>query len=85
MYQEGCVALTGQTREAIRNLALLSVCDVALSEWTLYYLDWFPVIGGLLGLGGLFAWLAFLANLISDRRGSSVRSSRSQALAPFCI
>lgn len=60
--------MTGQTRQAIRSLALLSVCGVALSGWTLYYTDWFPVIGGLLGLGGLFAWLAFLANLISDER-----------------
>ena len=60
--------MTGQTRQAIRNLALLFVCGFALSGWPLYYTDWFPVTGGLLGLGRLFALLAFLANLISDER-----------------
>jgi len=34
----------------------------------LYYTDWFPVVGGLLGLGGLFAWVAFVSGLLTDER-----------------
>ena len=34
----------------------------------LYYTDWFPVVGGLLGLGGLFAWIAFVSGLLTDER-----------------
>jgi hypothetical protein len=34
----------------------------------LVYTDWFPLVGGLLGLGGLFAWAGFVAGLLSDER-----------------
>ena len=41
---------------------------VAASGWVLYYTHWFPVIGSLLGLGGLFAWVAFMSGLLTDDR-----------------
>jgi len=50
------------------NLFLLVANGVGLSFWLIYYTDLFPVVGGLLGLGGAFAWIAFLANVISDER-----------------
>jgi hypothetical protein len=55
-------------RLAALNLFLLITIGVAGSGWTLFYTDYFPVIGGLLGLGGVFAWIAFISNLVSDRR-----------------
>jgi hypothetical protein len=37
-----------------------------MSGWLLYYTESFEVVGGLLGLGGLFAWAAFVAGLLTD-------------------
>jgi len=50
------------------NLVLLILLGVAASGWVLFYTDWFPVVGGLLGLGGLFAWIAFVSGLLTDER-----------------
>jgi len=56
------------TRQVSASLAVLVVSGVAVSAWVLFYTDWFPVLGGLLGLGGLFAWAAFVAGVLSDDR-----------------
>lgn len=50
------------------NLGLLIALGVAASAWVLYYTHWFPVIGSLLGLGGLFAWVAFMSGLLTEDR-----------------
>jgi hypothetical protein len=50
------------------NLIVLLCAGVAFCFWTIYYTDWFPVIGGLLGLSGAFAWVGFMANVIADER-----------------
>ena len=50
------------------NLLLLSLLGVAASVWVWFYTEWFPVIGSLLGLGGVFTWLAFLSGLLKDER-----------------
>jgi hypothetical protein len=60
------------------NLGLLVCAGVAASFWTHYYTDWFPVVGSLLGLGGLFAWVAFLANLVSDERKKQMQAGFEQ-------
>lgn len=51
----------------INLLAMILYGTLALG-WVLFFTNWFPVVGGLLGLGGLFAWLAFLGNVVSDNR-----------------
>lgn len=55
-------------RRAFANLSLLVLLGVAISAWILAYTDWFPVVGGLLGLGGLFAWIAFVSGLLTNER-----------------
>ena len=50
------------------NLVLILSFGVLLSWWTLYYTDWFAVIGGLLALGGAFSWLAFVSHILSKDR-----------------
>src|SRR5437867_7192741 len=48
------------------NLVLWIGFGVGLSGWCLYYTEYLPQVAGLLGLGGLFAWMAFVLNLISE-------------------
>lgn len=50
------------------NIVALVAWGVALSFWMLRYTDWFPVVGGLLGLTGAFTWLAFLAKIVPEAR-----------------
>jgi hypothetical protein len=50
------------------NLVFLVVLGVGISGWILIYTDWFPIVGGLLGLGGLFAWIAFVSGLLTKAR-----------------
>jgi hypothetical protein len=52
----------------IVSLTLFVLWGLFISAWFIYYTDFYPVVGGLLGLGGLFAWIAFLSNLISEKR-----------------
>jgi hypothetical protein len=47
------------------NLILLICIGVGASAWILAYTDLFPAVGGLLALGGLFSWLAFVSKLLS--------------------
>lgn len=60
-HQEG----RGTFDRILINLGLLLTLGVLLSFWVIFYTGWFPILGGLLGLGGAFAWAAFLANVIS--------------------
>lgn len=39
---------------------------VAVSAWLLHYTDSFETVGGLLALGGLFSWLAFVSKVLPD-------------------
>jgi hypothetical protein len=54
------------SRVFVVNLTLLLFIGVCGSGWILVYTDWFPVVGGLLTLGGLFSWLAFVSKLLSE-------------------
>ncbi len=56
------------------NLLLLILTGTLMLGWVLYFTDLFPVIGGLLGLGGLFAWIAFLGNLVSKNRKAELQT-----------
>jgi hypothetical protein len=46
-------------------MILLGVC---VSAWVIRYTDWFEAFAGLLALGGLFSWLAFVSKLLSEER-----------------
>lgn len=56
------------------NLFLLILTGTLMLGWVLYFTDLFPVIGGLLGLGGLFAWIAVLGNVLSDDRKKELQT-----------
>ena len=73
-------AMAPETRRVIITLTVLAVVGVAGSGWLLYYTDWFPVVGGLLGLGGVFAWLAFLSNLLSGDRKKEIQAAFEAAV-----
>ena len=52
----------------LRNLIAILSAGVLLSAWFLFYTDWFEVVGGLLALGGILSWLAFVSKLLPDER-----------------
>src|SRR5580765_5412413 len=54
------------TRLICINFATLLLLGTFLSGWLLRYTDYFEVFGGLLALGGLFTWLAFLLKLFPE-------------------
>jgi hypothetical protein len=62
----------------VANLVLLVCAGLGGSFWLHHYTDWFPVVGGLLGLGGLFAWIAFLSNLVSEERKKQMQAAFEQ-------
>lgn len=64
-----------ELRLLLRNLAGLVGTGVVASAWILYYTDWFEAIGGLLTLTGIFAWVAFLVELVSDERKGQIQSA----------
>lgn len=64
-----------EARTLAANLALLAGLGVLVSAWILFYTDWFPVVGGILGLGGLFAWAAFLGGLLTEDRKKSLQNA----------
>src|SRR4051794_1742544 len=64
----------GQLRYFVRNIVCLTVTGVAISLWLVQYTDFFPMVGGLLGLTGIFAWVAFLSNLVSDERKKELQA-----------
>src|SRR4051794_32696838 len=64
-----------ELRVFTRNLLATVIVGVAISWWLVEYTDFFPTIGGLLGLGGIFAWIAFLSNLISETRKKQLQEA----------
>lgn len=58
----------------IANLVAMLATGVLACGWLLFYTEWFPVVGGLLGLGGLFAWVAFVLGLLSEPRKKGMQA-----------
>jgi hypothetical protein len=52
----------------VRNLFVIIVLGVLVSAWIIAYTDWFAEFAGLLALGGLFSWLAFVAKILPEER-----------------
>jgi hypothetical protein len=61
-------AMPDKPRLVAANLVLLLAAGVAFCFWTIRFTDWFPVVGGLLGLTGAFAWIGFISSVIRDER-----------------
>ncbi len=59
----------------ICNLVGLIAAGISVSWWILYFTDSFPVFGGLLGLGGLFTWIAFVGQILTGERKSHMQQS----------
>ena len=57
------------------NLMLIVLALAMISGWLLYYTDWFPLIGGLFTLSGVFAWLALVSNLLTEVRARQMRNA----------
>lgn len=57
----------------VANCIVLLIAGVGFLFWTLYYTDWFPVIGGILGLTGAFAWVGVFSSVIKDDRKSALQ------------
>lgn len=55
-------------KRVVFNLIALIGMGLSITWWVLYFTDYFPVVLGLLGLGGFFAWIAFLINILSEDR-----------------
>ena len=47
---------------------------VAVSWWLLEFTDFFPALGGFFGLAGIFAWVAFLTDLITKERKAQMQA-----------
>jgi hypothetical protein len=48
------------------NLAALVAAGVAVSWWLLCFTDWFETFAGLLTLGGVLSWLAFVSRVLPE-------------------
>jgi len=62
------------------NFGLLLLLGIGACTWLLVYTDWFPIVGGLLGLGGVFAWFAFLAHVVNDDRKRQLQTWFDQSI-----
>jgi hypothetical protein len=59
----------------VGNLAGVVLVGVAVTGWILYYTNAFPAVGGLLALGGLFSWLAFVSKVLPEKRLTDLQAS----------
>ena len=62
------------------NLLALIVLGTAVSWWILYFTSWFPELGGLLALGGLLSWLAFVFRLVPADTGKALQERFASVL-----
>jgi hypothetical protein len=50
----------------VTNLLAILAVGVSFCAWILHYTEWFPAIGGILALGGVLSWLAFVSRILPD-------------------
>ncbi len=62
------------------NLLSLLLIGILGSSWLVRYTEFFPYIGGLLGLGGIFTWVAFISNLVGDKKKEEFQNLFSEFL-----
>lgn len=59
----------------VPNLLGLILFGTLVLGWLLRYTDLFPLVGGLLGLGGVFAWIAFLSGIVREERKQQLQQA----------
>lgn len=69
-------------RVFITNLLTILGLGVLVSIWILHYTQWFPAIGGILALGGLVSWLAFVSRILREERLEALQAWADKAV--FC-
>lgn len=62
-------------RPLLWNLLLIVVAGTFVMGWLLHFTDLFPMVGGLLGLGGVFAWVAFVSGILRDERKQQLQEA----------
>jgi hypothetical protein len=62
-------------KQVFANLAILTAFGASIWLWVLYHTDWVPFTGGLLGLGGLVAWVSLISNLLDDEQKAALRQN----------
>jgi hypothetical protein len=72
-------------KSALRPLFLFNLIGLITlgtlgSAWILYFTPWFPKVGGLLALGGLFSWLAFVFRLVPSDTGTELQKRFASVL-----
>ena len=60
--------MSAADRRIVLNIVLFGVLGVLVCWWFGSFTDLLPAIGGLLGLGGVFAWLAFVSKVLREDR-----------------
>jgi hypothetical protein len=63
----------------VRNVVTLVVVGVLVSAWLIRFTDWFETAAGLLALGGVLSWLAFVSRAIPEDR---LKHLQEQLAAP---
>jgi hypothetical protein len=71
--EDEAVAELSKTTSVFFTLGSLVVAGVAASAWVLYFTDWFPLFLSLLTLGGLFAWISFVAGMLTKERKENLQ------------
>ena len=64
----------------VTNLLAILAVGVAFCGWILYYTEWFPAIGGILALGGVLSWLAFVSKILQDDRTKAIQTWADRAI-----
>lgn len=62
------------------NLLGILALGTLVSGWILYYTEWFPAIGGLLALGGVLSWLAFISRVLPEERLAALQTWADQRI-----
>ncbi len=76
------------SRRVVSNLVRLWLAGIALCGWVAYFTELLPLVGGLLGLGGVLAWLGFVGKLLPEERVKMLQQSFEQhclASAPATV
>ncbi len=64
----------------VTNLVAILLAGVSFCAWILYYTEWFPAIGGLLALGGVLSWLAFVSRVLPNHRLEALQTWADRAI-----
>ncbi len=71
---EGVVVSEQLPRYYKRNLCSIGLLGVLFSGWLLRYTELFEIFGGLIALGGIFSWLAFVSKVLPEDRLKSLQN-----------